>query len=77
MPKNGRDFPCTINLGVDLETKQGVIAMGYLSGQGGEYASVVRNLVKRGLRRWVESLGEKERKEYDEILANVRIQVTK
>ena len=77
MPKNGRDFPCTLNFGVDLATKQKLVAMGYATGGGGEIASPARNMLKRGFDLWYDALSERERKEYREILKNVLITVTK
>lgn len=77
MPKNSRDFPCTINLGVSLEMKQALVAAGYYNGEGGEISSRARNYIKRAHDTWLFSLTPAERKEYDQILANVKITVTK
>jgi len=77
MPKNSRDFPSTLNFGVDLQTKQELVAYGYFMGQGGEYASGARNFIQGHYRQWYGGLTDKQRKEFDEILANVKIRITK
>lgn len=77
MPKLAKDFDTTLNFGVELELKQNLVAMGYLTARKGEYASPARNLLWQAYRRWHESLSERDRKDFNEILANVKIQVTK
>lgn len=77
MPKNHRAFPCTLNFGVDLATKQRLVAVGYLQKMGGEYAAPARNFIDRAFGDWYRGLSEHDRKVYDEILKNVEIEVTK
>jgi hypothetical protein len=77
MPKLSKDFETTLNFGVELELKQVLVAMGYLTAHKGEYASPARNLLWNGYREWLGRLTPRERKEFDAILANVKIQVTK
>lgn len=77
MPKTSKDFDVTLNFGVDLATKQNLVAMGYFLQSKGEYASVARNLLKRSFAKWRDDLSEKDRKDFDEILSNVKIQITK
>lgn len=75
MPKTAKEFPCTINLSTTLEIKQSLVAMGYLQGDGGKYASAARNCMTRGFRAWLAGLSDRERKEFDEILERVKIMV--
>ena len=77
MPKTHKAFPSTLNFGVDLRTKQVLTAIGYMTGQGGEYASPARNFLAKQIKAFVEGLGPKERKEFDEILSNVELEVIK
>lgn len=77
MPKTSKDFDCTLNFGVTLEMKQNLIAMGYFMSAKGEYAGVSRNLLKRSFSDWLHDLSDKERQDFNEILANVKIQVDK
>lgn len=77
MPKTHKEFPSTLNFGVDLRTKQVLTAIGYMTGQGGEYASPARNFIAKQISVFMDGLSEKERKEFNEILKNVEIQVTK
>lgn len=77
MPKNSKDFGATLNVGVTLELKQQLTAMGYYQGGKGEYASPVRNLLKRGFDAWYRGLPDADRKEFDTILANTKIIVVK
>lgn len=77
MPKTSKDFTATLNFGVDLDTKQHLTAIGYFTQAKGEYASPARNFLKRSIKDWYRNLSERDRKDFDEILANVRIQVVK
>lgn len=77
MPKLSKDFPCTLNFGVELALKQNLIAAGYLMRHGGEYASISRNLLWEACNAWLRALPADKRKEFDAILENVKIQITK
>ena len=73
MPKLSTDFPEQINLLCPLDTQAQLIAIAYYRGEAGRYAGPARDFILSGIRDWVEALGPKERKRYEEILANVRI----
>lgn len=77
MPKLSKDFDTTLNFGVELELKQALVAVGYLQQRKGEYASAARNFLWIQYRRWLEGLSERERRDFESILANVRITVTR
>lgn len=77
MPKIGRDFETTLNFGVELELKQNLVAAGYLTAHKGEYASASRNFLWREFRRWLSTLSEQERRDFEEILKNVKLTITK
>jgi hypothetical protein len=77
MPKTSKAFPTTLNFGVDLETKQRLAAVGYFTGQGGEISSPARNFINETFRRWYAALTDKERERFEEILTNVKIEITK
>jgi hypothetical protein len=77
LPKLAKDFDTTLNFGVELELKQNLVAMGYLTQRKGEYASPARNLLWQAFKRWREGLSERDRKDFDKILANVKITITK
>jgi len=72
MPKMHKDFPAQLSLGVSVDLRQRLQALGYYLGNGGEYAGAVRNLLHEGMERYVSNLGERERRYFDEMLANVR-----
>jgi len=77
MPKLSKDFPAQLSLQVTEETRIQLIAIGYLTGNGGEYATPARNLLHDAISKYLRELDEHKRKEYDEILANVRIRETR
>jgi hypothetical protein len=77
MPKLSRDFPAQLSLQVTEETRIRLIAIGYHTGNGGEYATPARNLLHRAIQEFEARMTPAERREYDEILANVRIRETR
>lgn len=77
MPKLSKDFDTTLNFGVELELKQNLVAVGYLQQHKGEYAGAARNLLWGAYKAWLAALSPRDRKDYDEILANVRVTITK
>lgn len=77
MPKTSKDFQVTLNFSSTLEIKQALTAVGYFNSQKGEYAGAARNFVEQGYKAWLGRLSEKDRKEFDEILAKTKITVTK
>jgi hypothetical protein len=72
MPKMHKDFPAQLSLGVALEMRQKLTAIGYCLGSGGEYAGAVRNLLHEGIGRFIAGLDERRRADYETILANVK-----
>lgn len=72
MPKLSIDFPAQLSLQVTREMRIHLLAIGYYTGNGGEYATPARNLLHKAIQEYQEKLAPKERKEYEEILANVR-----
>jgi hypothetical protein len=72
MPKLHRDFPDQLSVGVTLEMRQKLVAIGYAQGSGGEYAGAVRNLLADALDRYVSGLDARRRADFDSILLNVK-----
>ena len=72
MPKMHKDFPTQLSLGVPLEMRQKLMAIGYYLGNGGEYAGATRNLLHGAIKRFIDGLDERARAEYDSILLNVK-----
>ena len=72
MPKRSRVFPDQLSVGVTLDMRQKLVAVGYLMGSGGEYAGAVRNILGDALERYVAGLDPRKRADYDSILGNVR-----
>lgn len=77
MPKLSKDFPAQLSLQVTEETRINLITIGYLTGNGGEYATPARNLLHGAIQKYIRELDEHERKEFEEILSNVRIREKK
>ena len=77
MPKLSKDFPAQLSLQVTEETRIHLIALGYLTGNGGEYATPARNLLHDAIQKCVRDLDEHKRREFEEILSNVRIRETR
>lgn len=73
MPKKTTDFPEQINLLCPEDTTIMLIAIAYYRGDGGKYAGPARDFIATGIRNWIEALAPKDRKRFDEILANVKI----
>ncbi len=72
MPKMHKDFPAQLSLGVSVDMRQKLQALGYYLGNGGEYAGAVRNLLHEAINRYVNNLSDKERVYFDEMLSNVK-----
>lgn len=77
MPKLSKDFPAQLSLQVTEETRICLIAIGYQTGNGGEYATPARNLLHDAIQTYIQELPDRKRKEWEEILANVRIRETR
>ena len=72
MPKLHKDFPAQLSLGVPLEMRQNLQAIGYLLGSGGEYAGACRNVLNAGIKRFIEGLDDSKRAEFEAILSNIK-----
>lgn len=73
MPKKTIDYTDKFIVLCPPGTTEALIAISYYRGEAGQYAGPIRDFVARGIREFVESLSDKDRRRYDEILANVRI----
>lgn len=73
MPKKTTDFPEQINLLCPEDTTIMLVSIAYYRGDGGKYAGPARDFILTGIRNWIEALAPKDRKRFDEILANVKI----
>lgn len=73
MPKLTVDFSVPINVLIrDDGTKEQLIAIAYLRGEGSSYAGPVRDALARYVSAFVGGLSPADRKRFDEILSNVR-----
>lgn len=73
MPKLSIDFPAQLSLQVTDEMHDQLIAIGYLTGNGGEYASPARNFLRRAIQEYIDGLPPRERKDYEAILSSVTL----
>lgn len=48
-----------------------LMAIGFMNGHGHEYGASLRMLLGKGIREFKEGLGERDRKDYEEVLRNV------
>lgn len=51
-----------------------LVAYSYLRQAGGMYASIARDIVHEGIMGRIDKMSSREKKDYEEILANVKIQ---
>lgn len=73
MPKLTTDFSISINVLIrDDSTKEKLIAIAYLRGEGSSYAGPVRDALARYVSEFVEGLSPADRRRFDEILSSVR-----
>lgn len=79
MPKLSKDFPAQLSLQVTEETRIQLIAIGYFTGNGGEYATPARNLLHTAIVGFVRDLERdpQRAREFEEIQENVRLRETK
>lgn len=73
MPKKHSDFPNQLSLNVTADLLLKLKALGYLWEGKGEYGGPARQLLIEGVERAIEAMPEKKRKDFDEILANVKL----
>ena len=74
MPKMHKDFPDRLFFNCSVELRQKLVALAYLRQAGGMYASVARDLIAEAVAEKVASLNPRQKADYDEILANVKLQ---
>lgn len=73
MPKLTTDFSISINVLIrDDGTKEKLIAIAYLRGEGSSYAGPVRDALARYVSEFVGGLSPADRARFDEILSSVR-----
>ena len=73
MPKRTTDFPEQINILAPEGVTNTLIAISYFRGEAGRYAGPARDFIQRGIDEFVQSLNERERRRFNEILENVKI----
>lgn len=73
MPKRTTDFPEQINILAPEGVTNMLIAISYFRGEAGRYAAPARDFIQRGIDEFVQSLNERERRRFNEILENVKI----
>ena len=74
MPKTDLVYAEQINFLTVRGTQARLRAIAYFRGEGGKFASPARDFIDRGIREFIESLSDKDRKRFDEILQNVEIE---
>lgn len=73
MPKLFVEFKVPVNVLIrDDGTKEKLIAIAYLRGEGSSYAGPVRDALARYVSEFVEGLSPADRRRFDEILSTVR-----
>lgn len=73
MPKKSRDFPDNLNFNCPAGTRVNIMALSYLRGHMGNFAGVARELIMAGLHSALDSLDERKRKDFEEILENIKL----
>lgn len=64
-----------INITVDAQVRDALVALAYLRGNSGEYASMLRELLTDFARREVESLEPEDRRKFDDEILPAVIEV--
>lgn len=73
MPKKTIDFEIPINVLIrDDGTKEALIAIAMMRGEGGSFAGPVRDALGSYVRNYAGGLSSADRKRYDEILESVK-----
>lgn len=73
MPKRTTDFPEQINILAPEGVTDMLVAISYFRGEAGRYAGPARDFIQRGVDEFLQSLNERERRRFNEILENVKI----
>ena len=73
MPKRGTALPARLDFWTTAVQRAQVVAIAYQTGQAGEHAGACRMLLTKGIQAYMAGLSERERAEYDKIMARVRV----
>ena len=73
MPKISKDFPDQLSISSPLGLREQLVAIAYMQGAGGEYATPARNFLSRSVSEYIAGLGPLDRARYEKILANVKV----
>jgi len=73
MPKMKISYPDHVNFLAGPDTVMRLTAIAYFRGQRGRYAEPLRDFVEAGIREFIAGLKPAERRQYEEILENLRI----
>ena len=73
MPKINKDFPEQLSISSPVGLRENLIAIAYMMGAGGEYATPARNFLSRCVSEYITGLSPLDKARFDSILANVRI----
>lgn len=73
MPKEIKKYTDQLNFLTETGTLNKLVAMSYFSGTRGKYGVVARNLVNAGIANFENTLDDKNKRIYEEILKNLSI----
>lgn len=73
MAKKSTDFPDQVNVMCPEDTLILLRSIGYFRGESGQFAGPARDFIVQGMKSFIESLSPKDRKRFDDIVANVRV----
>jgi len=76
MPKRPSSYADRVEAFCPTGTRDQLLAIAYHMGARGELSTPVRNFVVRGIRDYIERLDGRDKRDFEEILKNVRIQTT-
>lgn len=77
MPKRPADFPDRVEAFCPGGTLAELMAIAYHMGARGQVSTPVRNFVIKGIHEYIDQLQGRSKKDFEEILENVRIQMIK
>ena len=73
MPKLTADFPDRLEFQCTRDMRVRLLALGFLTGRGGSYAGITRNLLQQALDTAIEALPPGRRKAFDQIMKDVEL----
>lgn len=68
-----KKFDTYLQVFVTHDVRLRLVAIAYLTGNKGMFSRPVKTFIEEGINRYLETLTPKQKKEYDEILANVMV----